>query len=158
MLLTSDLWKTMLLLWRWDNPSSSNTSFLSLWPINNSGHEIEEFPKLPHTLRVNLSIGCLMWLPFSLSKAHILYFSMLIGSVGTWAHLCVNLCAKSVTHWPSLITCPGKFSVLWACGSRQGSTVLSKDKHVSHMRLWVQETEANWSLFMMWDLKVLQIS
>ena len=61
---------------------------------------------------------------------------MLIGSVD----IRVRLHAKSVTHWPSLITCPGNFWVLSACGAHQGSTVVSWGKHVSHMWLWAQET------------------
>lgn len=61
---------------------------------------------------------------------------MLIGSVDVQA----DLRAKSVTHWPILITCPGNFWLLWVCGAHRGSTVVSRGKHASHIWLRAQET------------------
>lgn len=98
-----------------------------------------------HSPGVILSAGWLMLL-LSLPlfvKLISLYLAMLllIGSVGIWTQLCVDVSAKSVTHWPSLITCPGNFWVLWACDVHRESTLVSTGKHVSHMWWWARDTE-----------------
>lgn len=86
-----------------------------------------------HTLRVILSSAWLEPLPLSppvIVKLISWYLFMLIGSVGTWVHLCVVpnllLIGQVLSH---VLGISGYFE---SCGAHQGSTVLSRSKHVSH--------------------------
>lgn len=130
-------------LWRWDNPSSSNTSFLLLRVINKSVHNglkgFQSFHRIhpvcysKHRLVFASSFLFVYLLLFSIS----LYVFMLMGSVGLWVRLvCVDLSAKSATHWPSLIKFPGNFLCtlsLWSSSGKyrdlQGKTVGGGYRH-----------------------------